>query len=801
MSFSGRFYDHSAIIAPQSRHDGFLALKEEDPSLDFALYTREDVEAMFSYASDERALIALLKRSEKLSYDYARESLKALSAPAFGEGDTKTLNTLKGYFADLLAQGLLYKIPSPEKSFEGRSVIISGYPDGTRISAVLGGLHNMAIAFDFEEAASSPVTEVDAFPDPYEELHYVYNRIAKDLESGTPIDAIYLLGADESYDPLFEEFSRIYGFAVEPLGRRRLYDAPIYRLFRAAYLDKGLESAIGAMRAAFQTDKDGDAIEKMGRRYAKVREGKEETALLYDEIAKTLEVSKVSLTHRVHRLQGFVAPKGAHVYLLNFAMGVFPRIQKEEGLLLDGERLLIGLPTSEEITKESLLELKALLASPSVQAITFKATGFGKSFFPSSLVKRNGLSLVEAPPLPYEYAHDKGAFLLASLLDEAADFLREDPRLKGLSAVTEVPLFRSYDYRYVAFKPLPIEGTRSYSPTSLKTYYGCPFSYYLSSVLKIEGKEVSFLPRIGVLFHKVLEGLYRPGFDFEGSWSEAKDEEEAANGPFSPKEEALLPRLKDECASAVAFYKRHDEMIKNIAVSPEGRFALPSPADPSVIFACQYDKIVTFGDSGQYFCVIDYKSGAERFHEELLPFGLSLQLPFYAYYAMHEASFTGKELVGLFIGPLLSATLVKPENRTMEEFEAGKFKLDGVFANDLSKLLAFDPSARQSTLIKGLAYGEKGFRHYRASFTREKKPEDFVALADKASALTLEADQKIRAGDFAIAPVKFKAVFNACERCQFRDVCYRPEEAVKELSPKEGDEEAEEGTDGEEMDE
>jgi ATP-dependent helicase/DNAse subunit B len=471
-------------------------------------------------------------------------------------------------------------------------------------------------------------------------------------------------------------------------------------------------------------------------------------------------------------------------------MGAFPRIVKEEGLLSDGERSLIGLPTSGELTATALLELNALLASPSLKAITSKATGFGRDYFPSSLGKRNGLASVESPTLPYEYAHDKGAFLLASLLDEKEDFLREDPRLGGLSQATAVPGFRSYDYRYTPFRPVPPEGTRSYSPTGLQAFYGCPFAYYLASVLKIEEEEVSFLPRIGVVFHAVMESLYRPGFDFEVSWGESK----AAEG-------ALLPRLKDECALAVAFYRSHEGMVQALAVSPEGRFALPAPERPQVVFAGQYDKIVTFGEGHPYFCVLDYKTGGERFHEELLNYGLSLQLPFYAYAALHDPAFAGKELVGLFIGPLLPSSLVKPENRTLEEFNASKFKLDGVFANDLTAMLALDPSAHQSTFIKGMAYGDKGFRNYASAFPRSKKPADFVAMADEASALTLQADERIRAGDFPVHPVKYKALYNACERCLFRDVCYRPEEAVTELSPRLNEEETEEGTDGEDVDE
>ena len=127
-------------------------------------------------------------------------------------------------------------------------------------------------------------------------------------------------------------------------------------------------------------------------------------------------------------------------------------------------------------------------------------------------------------------------------------------------------------------------------------------------------------------------------FVFETSWTEAVAEEEKANGLFSAKENALFLRLKEECSYAVKFYQSHDSLLINPSYRTEESFTLVSPENPLVSFKGQFDKIVSFGKGKRYFAVIDYKTGGERFNEKLLPYGLSMQLPYYAYYAMHERS-------------------------------------------------------------------------------------------------------------------------------------------------------------------
>jgi ATP-dependent helicase/DNAse subunit B len=105
---------------------------------------------------------------------------------------------------------------------------------------------------------------------------------------------------------------------------------------------------------------------------------------------------------------------------------------------------------------------------------------------------------------------------------------------------------------------------------------------------------------------------------------------------------------------------------------------------------------------------------------------------------------------------------------------------------------------KYTSFIRGLAYGANGFYH--PTLPRIKSPEDFQAYATQAKDFVVKADQRVLSGDFLIQPLVYKGKFDACQFCQFRDVCYRPDSAQKRISKTAADDD-ETGDDGDEEDE
>jgi CRISPR/Cas system-associated exonuclease Cas4 (RecB family) len=789
-------YQNSVIIAPRELFDDYLALKKREPSLNLHLYTLEEVEAAFTYQSDERALIYLLKQG--YPYSEAKDILREIAFVENKPYQNPKLQKLLALQKELLAEGLLYKLPNPERLFEKKNILVAGYHCGRRISNYLGELHNMAMGFDVgEEAAAIP--PLSSFKNVYEELAYLYNRIAEDLHNGVSIDSIYVYGLDPLYEDLIHEYNRHYGFQIEEVNDSRLFDSVLYHDFALSFLEKGLDASLAELEKGNAENPDYATLYRFSKRFAGIFTDPKQQLALYDEIAKATPASPRHYQQVVRRLTEPFAPRGSHIYLVNFTMGVFPSSAAEDPYLFDEGVAELGRATSQEISLERALELNRLLTSGHLSAITFKEKGFGSVYFPSGIVKEKGMSVLVSPRLPYDYSTEKQRYLTLSLLDQKTNFLYRDPRLEALLSQTDVKAYRSYDFAYTPFKPFKEEKERSYSPTALHKFFGCPYSYYLERVLGLKDTALSFPMRLGYLFHALLSDYYKkPSFDFASEWKSLLAEEASKNGAWTPKEEALFIRLKDEAEEMIAFYQHHDSFLKNLSVTSEEHFQLPLAERPLVSLEGQYDKIVCFGDLAPAFVVVDYKTGGERFNKNLVPYKLSLQLPFYAYYALQVEPYKTRSLVGLFIGPLLSSGLYrKKEDESNEKFNNDKFKLEGLFTSDADLLSSFDPSfrsSRESDLIRACHYSEKsGFYTYAAD--RAKSAEDFASLALAAKNAVLEADSRIFAGDFSIQPLVYKSEFDACAYCPYRDVCYRDDTAVNYQPSSPEDEEASDADD------
>jgi hypothetical protein len=795
---------NALLIAPSEDEDFFLGIRAHNPELSFACLTLEEAEGLFLYQSDERALRFLLRRGD--SYELSRDEMRVLGRLKKDHYASPKLQALLPLRDELLRQGLLYPAVAPERTFLGKNILIDGYQDGARISALLGEVGpKMAISYWLRPSPGEAPKSLAAFSDIYEELHYVFNAICADLESGTAPEEIYLGGLDDSYQDLLPLFAANFGLEVALPSSLRLSDTHLFHRFLALYAEKEtLEEALATLAPEATNGRDYEAIVSLAVHYAGVFSAKEQTARLFTDIAKTRLSALPKKRHALQVLSSFFAPPKAHVYLLNFAMGAFPRIAGEDGYLTDPERKELGLPTRDEKTAEYGRELEALFSSGAVKSLSFHERAFGNLSFKSSLVAQKGYDVIPEPTLPYEYSHAGGRYLLSSLKDELHDYLYADPRLATYEAVVPAFPYRSYDPAYRPFQPLDPSQPLTYSYSALKLYFSCPFEYYLSHVLKIPEIPDSFSLRVGNVFHAVLEHLYEPDFAFEQRWQEAYAQEEAGvQGPYTPKEQVLFLRLHDECAQVASFLLERSASAERPSYRTEQPFSLSIPEHPLVKFEGRIDKIMTFGESGQYFAIFDYKSGGERFDQALVDQGLSLQLPFYAYIALHESSFASKELVGLFISPILSHTLVKPFLKSSGSYEAGKYKVRGIYANDLSKLLALDNSARNSLYIGGLAYSGKTSAFYPRCAPYLKSAAQFAALGEEAKELALKADAAIRSGDFAIAPKRWpQKQFDACAYCPYRDICYRDEGAYVRLpkgaavEDEDADEETEEDDDG-----
>lgn len=782
------FPNHALVVCPPEADDLFLAFKREHPLKDFALYSLEDLEDLFAYEYDDRALAYLLKKGH--GYSLAKDELKWLSKLTASSYKAKKLQDLAQLRDELIKEGFLYQEVAPERTIVGHPVLFYGYADMTRFSNLIDPLPRLSVSPLFLASEKVGERTVYAYEDIYGELRRLFNEICHDIDNGTKPDDIYIVGADSSYYGPLKDFARYYGVAVELPKEGRLYDEPIYRSFRLNFLARGLEEALSSLEKDFPDDPDYPTIYRFAKRFATLFASTNEALNLYDDFAKAATPKGIRLTNAIHLQNSYFVRPGAHYYVVNFALGVFPKSYADSDFLSDLEKKEAGLPVSSALNHESLANLSSFLESPSLVYLSYKEKDGTRAMFPSGLVREKGYKIAYSPESPYEYSHAKGTFYECSLLDKERKYLYRDPTLSFLSKRSPIA-YNSFDYSYRAFPCIEATAPRTYSYSSLKTFEECPFHYYLDHVLRVDEAEPRFSASLGTIFHSVLQHMFDEGFSFEETWRKAVDEERAKT-PFSNKEEALLLGDKNVCKAAVDFHLAHQKGMENPLVMTEKPFKVTLAEHPLITLCGQIDAAFLTGKEERYLSLLDYKTTASQFFDEdLVPLGFSLQLPLYAFACASDPSLKEYPLIGLFIADVLPGSYATGLGQKQEDVNGDLFRLRGVYLSDPDKIKTFDNQFMASTFVKGLKYSvDKGFGGGRGKKSAKSADEiaSFAALAGQA---LIDGDAKIRSGDFAIAPKKFKSKIDACKYCPYRDVCYRPEKAVIHLDAGEEEEEDE----------
>lgn len=793
-----KLYEGSIIVAPRESWDFFYEYRKEYPTAAFSLLTIEDLEAAFSYHFDDRAVIYLLKKGYSL--ELANDSLKAMASRFLKKGIDEKLDGLYSLQQELVSKGLLFMDAYPEKPFGERNIVIHSYQDGGRISLALEEVKKLSVSFDnvfFKDPGNEPeLPELHDFVDIYAEAHYVCNRIAKLIDNGVSPDDIYLAGIEDSYTYLLPLLSASYGFYIEMPSDRRLIEEPIAKEFLESFAKVGLEESLKLIGSLYPDDLNLQSLSLLTQTYYIKEFDVDSQIKLYRELFLGLKSKVVKSSNCVHVLSNFYPPVNSHIFFLGFALNNAPRAFRDSDFLEDKEKEKLYLPTSLLMASTNKSELVSLLYSGHVDCLSFKTRALGMEYFPSPLLLELPFKKAPDNSLPYEYSLSFTKLWTSHLLDGYEKYLKQDPKITYLQ-LASTPDYGTYNPSFFPFENESLKGQRHLSYSSLTSFYNCQFKYYCDYILRVGDNEPLFSARYGSLFHEVLQNMYQPGFDLDKSWEQGiKDiESKPGNPPFNDLEKILLVRLKDQLQLTIDFLHEHEAHMDNPEFYQE--YFFKTSLTPETYLTGSIDKVVLTGENHQYLTIVDYKTGTEKYDDTINEFGLSLQLPIYAYIALNDPHFGKPELIGLFIDQILASSLIKSSGANDDKFINDQLKLQGIYTNDPEKLKTFEPDYHFSAMIKGLKYTDgKGFITASRATIKNKSPQELADLAALAEQKALEADEKIRKGDFQINPKLYSRKVNACQYCSYKDICYM-RDYMRVLLKKEGEpsEESEEDSD------
>ena len=790
-------YEGVLIISPREKSDELLKFRKEFPEIDFSFMDLKEAEELFLNQSDSRALRFLLEKGYSL--EEAKDILSALRYFKGPHLEDEKLKELSDNYKELSDSSFLFRHAYPERSFAGKNVVVSSYLPSKHIDNFFKGLPIASLTYEEKERHNVPPCYV--FKDPFVELHYVFNRIARLIDDGVSPDDIYIANIDDGYSYILPVMAKAYGFSIAPFSKRRLFDLPLGQRFLSLIDDGSLETAIASIKAEYQGDPNVDSLERKMLEVTCLSLAKGIQRTIYSDALKATSEKHAPIKNAVRVLNGGRIPSFSHVFYLNFSLGKAPHLSKDDGYLSDKEAAIIGAPTSSEKNLEAENNLISDVLSGSIEMLSRTRYSFEGETFPSPLIGKalpNGKEIqeAEAPSLDYEYSKDFTAFELANLLDIKADYLIDNPKidyLKNEKKAEGTYIWRDFNPKFERFDAGLSDKDMVHSYSALDTYFECPFRYYLAKVLKIDDSEISFSARLGDIAHGMFELAYRDeNLSFEEAYSLSLKKDLESYGPLNAKEEFFVNRTKSVLERAFNFQKDITSQTKNPTHYCEDKVDID--LGPKTRLTCRIDRATVYGEASDKLVITDYKTGSFHFDESLVEHGLGLQLPIYSFAAHESPRYCDKQIVGLFISRILPSSAIH-DKRSIEKFYGDAFKLNGIFLKDVQAITGFAGTSLDH--IAGSKIKNDGQFQYE---TAVREASVFENISIEAERQILKADEAIRKSEFPISPVDAKGKkesVNGCDYCPFRDCCYRKDEDYRRIHVQSAKEEASKEGEGE----
>lgn len=493
--------------------------------------------------------------------------------------------------------------------------------------------------------------------------------------------------------------------------------------------------------------------------YMKIKE------LLKVELLNT-KLSDVILDEavKVEVLEDYIPNDNEYVFLLGFNQGECPKNLKDEDYINDLLKVKLNLSTT---TSKNIIHNKKIISiikNAKNLWITYKLNGEQGSLTVSSLNEKLNYEVIHNIKISYNYSNLNNNLKLARYMDDYLKYGSKNEDLDLLNNTYKNNVYRKYDNKFNGIKKTSENITLSYS--SMDNYYKCSFKYYISSILKLNCYEETFMTYIGSLFHYVLSK--KDNLSLEDSITEFMN-----NNPkeFTNKENFFLEKLKKDLEFILDVIKKQKDYTNFHNALYEKYIEIPKGNDK---FIGIVDKIL-LNDNKTLGAIVDYKTGNPSLELNYIEYGLGLQLPIYLY--LINKINPDIEVVGFYLQKILPSLITRNPLKDITSQKRDLLKLQGFSLSEEEKLSEFDKTYIDSELIKSMKVGNNGFYAYSKTLTKNNM-ENIVKIIDQKID---EALTNIHNNNFDINPKVINNKNIGCEYCKFKDICYMTEKDIVRL--------------------
>ena len=607
------------------------------------------------------------------------------------------------------------------------------------------------------------------FKNAEEEVEFVATKICELVLSGVNINNIVLLNSSDIYTNHIKRIFKYFSIPINIKDNNSLLGTKMGTFF-LENINSDISKTFELLEINFDL-KNSLNLEIYNRlitisnKFSFVSDYMEIKDLLKVELLNT-KLSDVILDEavKVAVLEDYIPNDNEYVFLLGFNQGECPKNLKDEDYINDllKEKLNLSTTTSKNIIHSK--KIINIIKNIKNLWITYKLNGEQGSLTVSSLNEKLNYEVIHNIKISYNYSNLNNNLKLARYMDDYLKYGSKNEDLDLLNNTYKNNVYRKYDNKFNGIKKTSENITLSYS--SMDNYYKCSFKYYISSILKLNCYEETFMTYIGSLFHYVLSK--KDNLSLEDSITEFMN-----NNPkeFTNKENFFLEKLKKDLEFILDVIKKQEDYTNFHNALYEKYIEIPKENDK---FIGIVDKIL-FNDNKTLGAIVDYKTGNPSLELNYIEYGLGLQLPIYLY--LINKINPDIEVVGFYLQKILPSLITRNPLKDITSQKRDLLKLQGFSLSEEEKLSEFDKTYIDSELIKSMKVGNNGFYAYSKTLTKNNM-ENIVKIIDQKID---EALTNIHNNNFDINPKVINNKNIGCEYCKFKDICYMTEKDIVRL--------------------
>jgi len=774
--------DIDFIIAPFVFHAYYLSLKNNRWDVHFQLITKETFldDVMFTF--DAESAVMKIVEAFQMTHQEATMLVSSLQHVPLEKLSAKGIFQPVMRVYQLLKQENMIKTnPFSEHKYKGKKVLVDGYlQDDALLHHHLTIKHTQVTYV--KQGSIKPGIDVQVFDHIEDEVSSLFNRVAHLLAQGSDLSTIYVIDPGPSYYLELKRQAHYFRIPIQLPNQETLFSLPLGQLV-LKHLEEGVDAGAILTNTTLTTHPHWPLVLPVVKQYQTLPFSPQAKLEYVRYVLKQTKIREPRYRQAIQVVRDHKPSPTDIVFVLGFIQGRFPSIKRDTGYFNDKIKLELGMLTSLQEQKLQTQRFDALIADATQSYISYPRIDEGKVTIPSPWIQSLQMRVIEGKHTVegIDYGQRLGLIRKVKYEFRAKQFKEINPYLKAYQEAFPESIQR-FDPAYTPIEANPVNKPLRLSYSALKDYYACSFKYFVGRVLKVKPMDQDeFYMHLGTFAHEVFENM---GLDLT-QFNEVFDLALKNQVDLSAKEQVLFAHLKKQLYRVCEFNLLHLANMNQPTTDVEKEMTYQHDEHTSLVGYIDKIMMVRDDQGKEYLSVVDYKSGAESFDEQLIQYGWSLQLPIYALMLQEHPSFQGKEILGLFIQHIIETSM----NPKTIEIDGVKFpkslQLDGIAIADRSKLQWIDKTIRQgqSTFLEGVSIIKSG--EFKKT-NHVKSQEKMASYASIAKQKIEDASQGIRQRVHAINPKMIKGK-SSCDYCPFLDTCFRQPRDIQHIDmPKKG---------------